>query len=64
MDPLWRQTFFLYIREPSSQKLEVCVESITENEGESNICLGNVELKDLKSFCDGRIHDMTLDLEG
>jgi len=64
VDPLWRQTFFLYIRDPSRQSLEVCVESITEDEEEENICLGRAEVKDLESLCDGGIHDMTLELEG
>ena len=64
VDPLFRQTFFLYIRDPTSQTLEVYVESITKEEEEDNICIGKAEVKDLLSLCDGKIHDMDLDLEG
>ena len=64
VDPLWRQTFFLYIRDLSSQSLEVAVESITEDEEEENILMGRAEMKDLRHLCDGQIHDITLDLEG
>ena len=62
IDPLWRQTFYLYIRDLASQSLEVAVESVTEDEEEENILLGSADMKDLADVCDGEIHEISLDL--
>lgn len=64
VDPLWRQTFYLYIRDLSKQKLSILVESVTDEEEEENVPLGTAELPSLKELCDGDVHDITCDLQG
>lgn len=62
VDPLWRQTFFLYVRNVEEQTLDILVEAVTEGEEEENICLGKAQVTDLKSLCNGDTHDISLDL--
>lgn len=62
-DPRWRQTFFLYVRDPAAQGLEVCVEHVAGDEEPATV-LGTVHLTDLESLCDGKVHNLGLTLEG
>ena len=64
VDPSWRQTFFLYVRDPDQQSLELHVEHVGKNREEGNPVLGSATFSDLKGICDGKIHDLSLDLEG
>lgn len=63
VDPSWRQTFFLYVRNAESQTLEVCVEHINEGDAAHETKLGTATLEDLAGLCDGEVHDLHLPLE-
>ena len=63
-DPLWRQTFFLYVRSLEKQSLHLKMEAISEDEAEENTCIGEAEIKDLSALCDGEVHDLNVDLQG
>lgn len=40
------------------------MEAITQDEEEENIVLGTAKVEDLQHVCDGKIHDIALDLQG
>lgn len=61
-DPSWTQTFYLYVRDPASQKLEVCVEHVTDTEEEENIDLGKAVFDNLEALCDAQAHHLRREL--
>lgn len=63
-EPVWRETLFLYVRDSASQSLTVHVEHAGREPEEANVLLGCAEIQDIKSLCDGKVHDLHLDLQG
>ena len=63
-DPVWRETLFLYVRDSENQNLTVHVEHAGKEPEESNILLGCAKIDDIKALCDGKVHDLHLDLQG
>lgn len=61
-DPAWRQTFFLYVQDKISQKLDILVESVNEKDDTENQELGTATLENLDEICDGDIHNMSVKL--
>lgn len=63
--PIWRETLFLYVRDSGSQSLTVHLEHADRSSGVAqNIMLGRAKVANLKALCDGKVHDLHLDLEG
>ncbi|BDA48953.1 probable phospholipase A1 EG1, chloroplastic/mitochondrial at C-terminar half [Coccomyxa sp. Obi] len=63
-EPVWRETLFLYVRDSQSQSLTVHVEHAGKEPEEANILLGYAEIDNIEALCNGKEHDLHLDLQG
>lgn len=63
-EPVWRETLILYVRDSEVQSLTVHVEHAGRETQEANILLGYAKIDDIQALCDGKVHDLHLNLEG
>lgn len=63
-EPQWRETLFMYVRDPEHQTLTIHVEHATKDGDDVNVLLGMAEVKDFQSLLNGEIHDLDFDLRG
>ena len=61
--PIWRETFFLYVRNPKRERLSASVEHSTMTK-DLDPLLGRATVDDLEALCDGKVHDLQLQLTG
>ncbi|KAK9818196.1 hypothetical protein WJX72_008645 [[Myrmecia] bisecta] len=61
-----RETAFLYVRDPQKQALQVVLRNVhaDENTPEEDRVLGTARHDDLRSLCDGEVHELALQLQG
>lgn len=52
------------MRDSEVQSLTVHVEHAGRETEEANILLGHAKVDDIQALCDGKVHDLHLDLEG
>ena len=63
-EPQWRETLFLYVRDPDNQTLSIYVEHATKEVEDVNVLLGMATVKDFKSLLNGDVIDLEFDLQG
>ena len=63
-EPQWRETLFMYVRDPDVQTMTIHVEHATKEVEDVNVLLGMATVQDFQSLLDGHIHDLQFDLEG
>lgn len=63
-EPQWRETLFLYVRDPDSQTMSIHVEHATKEVEDVNVLLGMAMVKDFKSLLTGDVLDLKFDLQG
>ena len=63
-EPQWRETLFMYVRDPDNQTMTIHVEHATKEVEDVNVLLGMAMVTDFQSLLDGDIHDLQFDLEG
>ena len=63
-EPQWRETLFLYVRDPENQTLSIHVEHATKEVEDVNVLLGMATVKDFNSLLSGDVLDVQFDLEG
>ena len=63
-EPQWRETLFLYVRDPENQTLSIHVEHATKEVEDVNVLLGMATVKDFNSLLSGDVLDAQFDLEG
>jgi len=63
-EPQWRETLFMYVRDPDHQTMSIHVEHATKEQEDVNVLLGMADVKDFKSLLNGEIHDLQFDLQG
>lgn len=63
-EPQWRETLFLYVRDPDNQTMSIHVEHATKEVEDVNVLLGMATVKDFKSLLSGDVIDLEFDLQG